>query len=350
MQEIVNKLMEILGSFLPEIDVSIKLGVIGAVLVLIVFFIALAIATGSKIDAYRKVLIGSTKWLGGIDRIDEENVEELYRELGKHPEEASKGWSRFMDQRIGYPSDYMPAKDVLGKREFSGKGTAGKVFMIIFGIIVCAVVALVGFMSDVEATDIMSAILAIEFVVIPVAAYIICILLIDIDYNRKIRRLEMAYMSFCEILDEKVMVEDKEEREFVSENLDEINKRVEELIAGRMDDDEVVEVVTAPKVEEVEEVEEVAEEPVEEVVAAEEEIVVTPTLGIEDMTEEEKEELLSVLLDIVDRAIEDEECTDDDLCEIAAILYEARISNAYEAKEEEIMDECLTRIANKVQL
>ncbi|MBO5304541.1 MAG: hypothetical protein J6A99_02570, partial [Clostridia bacterium] len=91
MQEIVNKLMEILGSFLPEIDVSIKLGVIGAVLVLIVFFIALAIATGSKIDAYRKVLIGSTKWLGGIDRIDEENVEELYRELGKHPEEASKG-------------------------------------------------------------------------------------------------------------------------------------------------------------------------------------------------------------------------------------------------------------------
>lgn len=58
--------------------------------------------------------------------------------------------------------------------------------------------------------------------------------------------MSLAYTSFCETLDNCVVVTDKEEDAFVSDNLAEINRRVEELVAGRMDD-EIIEVVTVPK-------------------------------------------------------------------------------------------------------
>lgn len=343
MQEIVNKLVDALGSFLPDVNVSIKLGIIGAVIMLVIFFIALIASSKSKIDGYRKILISTTKWLGGVNYVDESNVEQLLNELNKHPEETQTGWSRFMDQRIGYPSDYMPAQDVLNKKDYSGKHTAGKVLMIVLGIIVVALIGVIGYMTDIEATDIMSAIIAIEFVIIPVAAYVIFILLIDIVYNRKARRLELAYNSFCEILDEKVAVSDKEEREFFSENLDEINKRVDELLASGVGEDEVVEVVSVPEEEVVEEVPEV-EEVAEEVVAVEEPV---QFIDYGAMTEEEKENFFNVLLDIVDRAIADEELGDEGLYEIAEVLYSARISDAYSEEDQAILDECLYKLAGK---
>ncbi len=352
MQEIVNKLTELLGGFLPEIDISIKLGVIGGVIILLLFFIALAMSAGSKITKYRKKLIAGAKSLNAQPPITEANIDVVYKELGGHPEEVKKGWEAFMDQRIGYPSDYITTKDVLNSREFSGKGAAAKVFLAILGAIVWALIAVVGYMTGVEADTVMSAVIALEFVIIPVAVYIITLLLLDIAYNRKIRRLGLAFISFCEILDAKVIVSDKEEREFVSDNLEEINRRVEELIAGREGGEDVIEVIAAPKVEEVEEIE-VPEEPEEEPIAEEEPAAIEeeePAITLAEMTEEEKENYFMLLLDVVDRAIADENCTEDDYALIAASIYDEAVkSGAIENPDDmAIFEDCFARLAEKI--
>ncbi len=357
MKEIVEKLTDALSNFLPNIDVSIKLGVIGGIIVLLLFFIALAMSAGCKITRYRKKLMQGAKTLNEQPPITEENVDVVYKELETHPEEVKKGWEAFMDQRVGYPSDYITTKDVLSRREFSGKGAAAKMFLAILGVIVCALCAIVGFMNKVEAGTIMEAIIAIEFLIIPGAVYIITLLLLDIAFNRKIRRLGLTFESFCEILDAKVVVSDKDEREFVSDNLEEINRRVEELIAGRTGGEDVIEVIAAPRVEETEEVEPVEEEVIEPVVeeepvaAAEPEEEPEPVVKYADMTEQEKEDYFVALLDVVDRAVADDTLTDDDYALIAAAIYDnAMETGAMENPDEAaIFDECFTRLAAQIK-
>lgn len=349
MRQLVDKLYELLNGFLPELDVSIKLGVIGAALILVFFLIGLALSAGSRIDKYRRQLLGSIKTLNAVPYVNEENVDVLTKEIKTQPEEVQKGWARFMDQRIGYPSDYMQARDVLTRREYTGALTASKIFLIIAGLLVCVAIALIGFMKDVNADTLVSLVVSLEFLIIPVATYVITLLLLDIVFNCKVKRLRMVYMSFCELLDAKVIVKDKEEREFVSENLKEINKRVEELMAGRLADEEVVEVITAPKVEEVEEL---PAEEVEEPAATEEELEPlpddVPQVAYDEMTDEEKAGYLSGLLSIVDTAIEDPRTTQETYCELAVIIYGARTSGAYSDAEAAVMDECLTRLATKI--
>jgi hypothetical protein len=212
----------------------------------------------------------------------------------------------------------------------------------------------------------MQAVIALEFIIIPVAVYIICFLLIDIVYNRQIRRLQLAFTSFCELLDAKVVVSDREEREFVSDNLSEINRRVDELIKGRLTDEEVIEVVTAPKIaktEELGETEKSSAEPVAEempaapAAAVESETEETPAAveetapeRIEDMSAEQKSNYFSVLLEVVERAVNDATLGDDDYAEIAAAINDEAIkSGAYENPDDKaIFDDCFVKLAEKL--
>ena len=352
MKETVNNILNQLSELVPGIDVSILLGICGGIVILLLFFIALAISAGSKITSYRRQLIASTKFLHEQEPVDENNVDKIYDEIAKHPEEVQKGWQCFMDQRIGYPSDYIVGKEVLSTREFSGKTTFSKVFLILFGAIVWALVAVAGFMCDLpDANTIMSAIVSLEFVIIPIAVYVISILLLDIAFSRKIKRLEMTFMSFCEMLDSKVVVSDKDEREFVSDNLEEINRRVEELIASRLEDEEVIEVITAPKVEEIEEedIPDFIEPDYEEEPSYEEPEAPQPRL-ISEMTQDERENYFKLLINLVERAINDENCDEDDYAMIAAAINEESIASGAVNDPEDmaIFEICFRRLAEKV--
>ena len=255
MYDILEKLFDKLANaFLTNVDVSVKLGVIGAILLLVLFLICLGLSSAGKIAKYTKLLIAGSKKIAAMEPITDENVDVVYDELKQHPDAVSSGWSLFMDQRVGVPSDYFPARNVLSSGEFSGKRTLGKSVFVILGTIVWALIALLGYYyctkinpASIDVGTAAGIILALEFLIIPIGVFIIFCLSLDIVYGKKIRRLSMAYASFCEILDERVVVSDKEEDTFVSDNLAEINKRVEELIAGRLDD-EMIEVITVPKV------------------------------------------------------------------------------------------------------
>ena len=254
MYDILEKLFDKLGNaFLTNVDVSVKLGVIGGILLLVLFLICLGLSSAGRIAKYTKLLIAGSKKIASMEPITDENVDVVYDELKKHPDAVSSGWSVFMDQRVGVPSDYFPARNVLSSGEFSGKRTLGKSLFVILGTIGWALIGLLGFYyctkfapNAFDTSTVAGIILMLEFLIIPIGAFIIFYLSLDIVYGKKIRRLSMAYASFCEILDERVVVMDKEEDTFVSDNLAEINKRVEELIAGRLDED-MVEVITVPK-------------------------------------------------------------------------------------------------------
>ena len=355
MAEIAKKIIDLLDSFLQTIDVSIKLGVIGGIIILVLFFIALAIASGSKIDRYRKKLISGNKTLNAQPPISDANVDVVYKELETHPEEVQQGWKSFLDQRVGYPSDYITAKNVLSKREFSGKSAAAKIFLISLGVIVCALIALIGFAAGLaqELSTAGEIIKAVEFIVIPVAVYVICLMLLDIAFSRKIRRLEMAFTSFCEMLDAKIVVADADEKEFVSDNLEEINRRVEELIAGRTASDRIIEVISAPTVEKAEEAETADVTPPAEEVLAEEAPVEEPkeTVQLADMTQEEKDNYFMLLVDLVDRAIADENCTDDDYALIAATIYDqAQATGAVDNPNDmEVFEACFELLAAQIK-
>ena len=102
--------------------------------------------------------------------------------------------------------------------------------------------------------------------------------------------------------------------------------------------------------EEEEPVEEVAEEepaeeevpPAEEAAAeeAEEEIYVP-------MTKEEESRYLSVLLIVVDKALADPDTTDEDLEEIAVLIETAKINGFKEEADQQILEECLIKLANR---
>ncbi len=254
MYDILDKLFDKLGNaFLTSIDMPVKLGVIGGILLLVIFCVCLGLTSASKIAKYTKLLIAGSKKIASMGPITDENVDVVYDEIKKHPDAVSSGWSLFMDQRVGVPSDYFPARNVLSTSEFNGKRTVGKSLFVILGTIVWVLSGLLGYYyctnvnpNALDVGSVAGIILALEFLIIPIGLFVIFCLSLDIVYGKKIRRLSMAYASFCEILDERVFVAEKEEDAFVSDNLAEINKRVEELIAGRLDED-MIEVITVPK-------------------------------------------------------------------------------------------------------
>ncbi len=344
-------------TFLPNYE--LKLAIAGGILVLLVFLIALLVAAGSKINSLRKRILSSTKQIGAVEMVGEENIDVVYNELAKLPEPISKGWSCFMDQRFGYPSDYMPAKDILSLRTYKAKNTVGKVMLNIFSLAVLCLIALfavdlcyadytrVGIADFTTNFTLVASILAT--ILVPSLVWLISGLLLGLRYDRQLKRLELTYSSFQDILDDKVVVYATEEEAFVSENLDEIKKKVDELVAGRMEDIEVVEVITSPKVEEVEIITNDEVEPVveEEPTLVEEEALAAEPQKIAPMTKEEEKRYLEILLVVVDNAIADDNTSLEDLESIATLILTAKSEGFNDPADQAILDTCLEKIADQ---
>ncbi len=365
MDKIIDAVKGLLDKITLLPNYELKLAIVGGILILVVFLIALLAAAGSKINSLRKRLLSSTKTIGAAGIISEENVEIVYNELAKLPEPVTKGWSSFMDQRYGYPSDYMPANDVLNLRTYKAKNTVGKVVLNLLSLAVLCLISLiavdicyadfirVGIVDFTSNFALVASILATALV--PCLVWLICYLLICLRYDKQLKRLELTYASFQDILDEKIVIYAAEEEEFVSENLEEIKKQVDELVSGRLDELEVVEVVTAPQVEEVEIIpsEEVVEEEIIEEVAAEEpvpvveEVVAAAPQKAPAMTKEEEKRYLEILLTVVDNAIADDNTSAEDLESIATLILTAKSEGFNNPADQAILDTCLEKIADQ---
>lgn len=374
MENIIHEVSGLLNTltFLPS--TALRLAFLGTILLVVFFALALVIGNFSNIKKLTKKLLAAIRGLASFERVDEDNVEILNAELIKLPEAVQDGWGRFMEQRIGYPSDYMKEKSVLDENTYSTKNTVAKIFFRIFGFLAVAFMAtLATFALAEDAANVGLKDFTNDFKVVggiigavafPILFYIIFDVIISAISKRQRSRLQLVNKSFLDTLDEKVVIYASEEEEFRSDNLEQITQDIEDIIAQRMDNNEAIEVVTTPEVVEFEKneiVEEVAsEEPLQEIVAEEpieepivieqvedivKEMETEEVVATSPISKEERENYLVVLISIVENAIADPAVKMSELEEIAELIYSSL--DAFVDKEDiEILEECLRKLSD----
>lgn len=327
----------------------------GSIVLLVLFFIALGIRSASKGNKFRKHLEDSAAFVNAGDTIDENNVEELNARIQSPlmARAVAKGWGAFLDQQTGYPSDYISENEVFGDRKNNPDYKGGKGFFAFVGaviVVLCALLAAIGCIDTVRGIDVSTgagAAAVMEFILpvigaiaVPLIVYVILLGILGILSNSLLKSTTAAFRSFQDALDTKVIIFRETQDEFITENIEEINAAIEDIIASKLGDSEILEIVTTPEIDEElavpEEPAPVAEEPapepapapVEEAAAAEEPV-------------QTKEQLLLQLVYIADAASKDPDITADQLIELAEYLEQARADGDYNDEENEIFDACM---------
>lgn len=327
----------------------------GSIVLLVLFFIALGIRSASKGNKFRKHLEDSAAFVNAGDTIDENNVEELNARIQSPlmARAVAKGWGAFLDQQTGYPSDYISENEVFGDRKNNPDYKGGKGFFAFVGaviVVLCALLAAIGCIDTVRGIDVSTgagAAAVMEFILpvigaiaVPLIVYVILLGILGILSNSLLNSTTAAFRSFQDALDTKVIIFRETQDEFITENIEEINAAIEDIIASKLGDSEILEIVTTPEIDEElavpEEPAPVAEEPapepapapVEEAAAAEEPV-------------QTKEQLLLQLVYIADAASKDPDITADQLIELAEYLEQARANGDYNDEENEIFDACM---------
>lgn len=327
----------------------------GSIVLLVLFFIALGIRSASKGNKFRKHLEDSAAFVNAGDTIDENNVEELNARIQSPlmARAVAKGWGAFLDQQTGYPSDYISENEVFGDRKNNPDYKSGKGFFAFVGaviVVLCALLAAIGCIDTVRGIDVSTgagAAAVMEFILpvigaiaVPLIVYVILLGILGILSNSLLKSTTAAFRSFQDALDTKVIIFRETQDEFITENIEEINAAIEDIIASKLGDSEILEIVTTPEIDEElavpEEPAPVAEEPapepapapVEEAAAAEEPV-------------QTKEQLLLQLVYIADAASKDPDITADQLIELAEYLEQARANGDYNDEENEIFDACM---------
>lgn len=392
MQAFENVFLTPIKEFLSqtELGADLMLAIMGMVAMVVVFLISLLIMNVSHVKSFAKKLKEATAYLNDGDEITEENVEGFNEKLKAMPESVQRGWGAFLDQKVGYPSDYILARDVLTEKKYSGRSKAGKAFLAIAGALVVALVvwleylinkggslAQVGLSDFTSNFELVGAILAAFCA--PWLVYTALKVTLNILYGKQYSKLEKAFSEFQNALDDKVLIYAEEEDEFVSENIGEINAAIEEIILDKLQNKQIVEIVTAPKIEE----KEIVDEPVETISndlnAAEEELAQIKVdendnnsadddnddgaIKIIDndegggegaapsgsaLTAEQKQARLEGLIAIIDMACyHDDKVTREQIEELAIILENERLYGEHKDRDKEILEECLRKLAQK---
>lgn len=367
--EIVNQIKSFLFSesldFLnlgAELSPAVYIMALGAIVVLVAFFIALGIKAGSKVNKFRKHLDNTTAYVNAGEDIDETNVEGLNARIqdARMPRSVAKGWGNFLDQQVGYPSDYIAEKEVVGDSK-SCNFKAGKCFYHLISwivILVCIGLAAICHLDIIEATDWSKAqsvadgvkfvLPVLGMVVIPLIVYVIFSAFLGLAGRNQYKKTVKSFRKFQDAIDGKVVIFREPQDEFIAENIDEINSAIDEILANKLGDSEIIDIVTTPAIAEenvVEEVEEIEAPAVEEpIVKAEVAAEVAPAPA-PVITEEERQSQFVELVKIVDRLSKDRFATEQDVIDLAVYLDEVKESGLYNgAEEQEILDICLNAL------
>ena len=355
-----NKIIESIQAVMEKIDFlslggtlspAVYILALGAILVILTFFIALAIKSGSKANKFRKQLDDTVAYLNANGTVDAENVEGLNARIQAMPVSVSRGWGMFLEQQIGYPSDYVAETECLGARKGNPKYKSGKGFYKVVSSIVilaCILLSAISCYDVVKGIDVASVegIKAMVLLVLPVLGtlvvpwivYVIFGAFLNLAGKNEYKKVQQSFRKFQDALDTNVIIFRETQDEFISENIEEINAAIEDILASKLGDSEILEIVTTPKVDESLVVEEAPVEiaPVEiapEVVAVVDEVPATP--------QEEKELYLLELVKLTIKVAEDPALDEATLVEFAEYLDAEVISGKYSGEEKEIFLDCL---------
>lgn len=371
--EILEKIKSFLFNEIDFLSLGTKLGdwtpavyIIAAcsVVVLVAFFIALGIKAGSKTSKFRKHLDDTTAFVNAGDDIDETNVEGLNARIqdARMPRSVAKGWGNFLDQQAGYPSDYITEKDAVGDRKScnfkAGKGFYNFVSWLV--IVVAAGLAAVLHFDIIKNTDwstaksvadgVMFVLPILGTVVIPLVVYIIFSAFLGLAGRNQYKKTVKSFRKFQDAIDGKVVIFREPQDEFIAENIDEINSAIDVILANKLGDSEIIDIVTTPSIPEENAVEEV-EAPVAEAPATadvKEEVVAEVATEPEApaMAEEVRQSHFVELVNIVARLLGDPNATEYDVIKLGEYFVEVKEGGLYNgAEEQEILQVCLETLA-----
>ncbi|MFA5450250.1 MAG: hypothetical protein WC292_07440, partial [Clostridia bacterium] len=225
------------GAYSPAFYIAVG----GIVLVVLAFLIALIAKGNGKSVKFRKYLDDTTEYIQTLGTIDEDNVGYFNARLPQMPFAVTKGWGNFLEQQTGYPSDYISEREVLGDRKANVKRAAGRGFfkfvsavVILLGIALAAISCKDMFAANAE--NITLIVLAVAGAVCgPLLVYIILLAILNAGYRSQLKKQSAAFHRFLDALDERVLLYREEEDEFVSENIEEINATIEEILANKLE-------------------------------------------------------------------------------------------------------------------
>ncbi len=343
--------------------------------------------------------------------IDESKLDGLYSFIQQLPQPVVDGWGNFLGQQLGYPSDYISDSNVLADPAFSGKKNSSSMFFSILSVIVIAAFAYLGsticpaLTDDVLSTQgiiINTMFDLISVIAFPIIAYAVGLAFLSLIHTLQTKKLTKAYKNMKDALDDGVTVtsenldeteEDGEDKPYIPgkpEKIDVLDEEVEKIIASKIEQNELIEIVTTPRMQEREEVAAAAmptptverraaldlsdiqleasdidtiELPTPETIfnddlSLDNAHFVVPDIKAEEPLPEgvtipstpEKESRLQALVGIVNNAIEDMEgTTKDDLKELASSIKEAKSDEAFrDPKDQAVLDECLYKLMDLI--
>jgi len=328
------------------------------VLILVGFIIALIVAGAGKMSKFKQNLDDTTAFVNANGIVDEENVGGVYQRIKTMPRSVNEGWGHFMEQQAGKPSDYISEKEVLGARKDNPSYAAGskffKVFssiIILLGIIAAAIgcVDALYNIADDSTAFVKFALPVIGTMAAPWLIYVLLNAILSGVNKGKFNKLRASFISFQDALDSNVIIFNEEQDEFITENIEEINAAIEDILANKLTDSEILEIVTTPKIDEryvVEEAKLPEMEVSEEKPQVEEEKPAQATQQSQVAEEINKGERLVQLVFIADKASRDPNATAEQLEELVIYLETVRTSGDYDDPEEQsVFVDCLTMVS-----
>lgn len=339
----------------PHASPALFVIVVSAALIIVCGLIALGFRASSKGNKIKKHLEDTTAYLEATGEIDVDNVEGLNEKIQDKnmPNTVKRGWGNFLEQQTGYPSDYISEAETFGDKKTNSDFKGGNGFVTGMGVLIsliAAAVGAVGYWDRVAGTNledlgndfilgVCQMILPFLFcLVVPLGVTLVVGAVIK-GLNSSLRKKTIAaFRKFTETLDANVVIFREPENEFIAENIEEINAAIDDIIAGKLGDSEIMEIVTPPAVPEESVVEEApapAPLPVEEAAAAEEP---APAEEAPTLTPEAKARLdaLLQLVRICDSASMDPNITIEQLEEIAVYLDNTKDDPRYDFQPVEI--------------
>ncbi len=402
----VTNLLEKLGA--TDINKQfLMLAIIAAAVVLVAFIVSVIISFFSKTKKLTKRIEDVEAYIDNVGgTIDEEHVEGLYSYLQDLPQPIVDGWGNFLQQKIGYPSDYINDGSVAADPAFSAKRTAGTAIYTVLSVVIIALFAYLGTMISPSITDDMLSAQGIiintmfdiiSVIVFPILAYVVGLVLISVIYRSQVKKLNRVYKNMKDALDSSVVlfadeVEAAENGEDTSgdiEKIDILDEEIEKIIASKIEQNELIEIVTTPRIVEKDEVAAAMPSPTVERRAAldlsdieidetEVDLIKLPTpetifndeldnkdyarFIVPDIKAEEKApegapeptaetaSRLQALVGIVKNAIADMDgTTKEDLKELANTIKVAKADEAFQnPKDQAVLDECLYELMDLI--
>lgn len=345
------------------------LALLGVIAVVLFFAVGALVSLKSKTKADTLVFRATTAYINESGEIGPEQAEELNAYLQDLPEPVSRGWGNFLEQKVSYPSDYISEEEVFSSKRHASNYRFGKtLYAVLAAIGALIIIFLASVVSARHNTQgefgsgiaVTLAFQILSVIIAPLILYIVLYAALAAIYRAQEKQCVAAYREFTAALDGAVTIfrETKTDEEFLKENVEVINEEIEKIIASKIQQNEIIDLVTTPRMGEeeaasavVEEIPEIEEEPVE---AVEEEKVEELPAPEEDnaeedapMTKEEEQSQLIMLVTIVDNAIADVRgTTKEDLEELALIIFNAKQSGYEDPKDQEVLDECLHKLSD----